>query len=111
MAAKSPIDLPDRTKQQESPSATMAEPQKKIYIDEDTGVDETSTPGSEEKPFKTLQFAYVQTEGAAEYLTRKSVTGAVAEGSDKSTLLEWKPAAKAVSSDPNVNSAVYDRCS
>lgn len=74
----------------------MATPQK-IYIDEDTGVDATSTPGSEESPFKTLQFAYIQTDGAGEYLTRKSVTGVVAEDSDKSTLLEWKSAAKAVS--------------
>jgi hypothetical protein len=96
MAAKSPIDLPDRTKQQDTPSSTMATPQK-IYIDEDSGVDETSTLGSEDKPFKSLQFAYIQTEGKDEYLTRKSVTGVVAEGSDKSTLLEWKPAAKAVS--------------
>lgn len=102
MAAKSPIDLPDRTKQQESPASTMATPQK-TYIDEDTGVDETGTPGSEEKPFKSLQFAYVQTEGAGEYFTRKSLTGVVAEGADKSTLLEWQPASKAVSSDSIAN--------
>lgn len=98
MAAKSPNDLPDRTKQQETPSSTMAT-QQKIYIDEDTGIDGTSTPGSEEKPFKSLQFAYVQTEGAGEYYTRKSLTGLVAEGDDKSKLLEWQPASKAVSSD------------
>lgn len=76
----------------------MATPQK-IYIDEDTGVDETGTPGSEEKPFKSLQFAYIQTDGAGEYFTRKSLTGVVADGADKSTLLEWQPASKAVSSD------------
>lgn len=104
MAAKSPIDLPDRTKQQDTAQPTMATTQK-VYVDEDTGADETTTPGSEEKPFKTLQFAYVQTQGAGEYLTRKSVTGLVAEGSDKSTLLEWKPAAKAVSGDSTVGTA------
>lgn len=80
----------------------MATPQK-IYIDEDTGVDESGTSGSEEKPFKTLQFAYIQTEGAGEYFTRKSLTGIVAEGSDKSTLLQWQPASKAVSSDSLVD--------
>ncbi|RDI76338.1 hypothetical protein Vi05172_g13686 [Venturia inaequalis] len=69
--------------------------QQKIYIDEDTGIDETGTPGSEEKPFKSLQFAYVQTEGAGEYFTRKSLTGVVAEGEDKSKLLDWQPASKA----------------
>lgn len=76
----------------------MATPQK-LYIDEDTGVDATDTPGSDEKPFKSLQFAYVQTEGAGEYFTRKSLSGVVAEGADKSTLLEWQPASKAVSTD------------
>lgn len=98
MAAKSPIDLPDRTKQKETPSPNMAT-QQKVYIDEDTGIDETGTPGSEEKPFKSLQFAYVQTEGAGEYFTRKSLTGVVAEGEDKSKLLDWQPASKAVSGE------------
>jgi hypothetical protein len=110
MAAKSPIDLPDRTKQQETSLSTMATP-RRIYIDEDTGVDETATPGSEEKPFKSLQFAYIQTEGADEYVARKSQTGVVAEGSDQSTLLEWKPAAKAVSSGAIVVSVAHCRSS
>ncbi|KAF2405254.1 asparaginyl-tRNA synthetase [Trichodelitschia bisporula] len=72
----------------------MAEPKSIVYVDEDVGVDEASVPGTEAQPFKTVVFAYIQTQGAADYLTRKSKTGTVLEGADKSALLEWKPAAK-----------------
>ena len=55
-----------------------------IYIDEDVGKDDPSQKGTEESPFKTLQFAYVQHPAQGQYLTRKA---------DDETK-EWKPAAK-----------------
>ncbi|KAF2457609.1 hypothetical protein BDY21DRAFT_321022 [Lineolata rhizophorae] len=67
-----------------------------IYIDEDVGIDESSRAGTSDSPFKSLQFAYLQQAEPekATYLTRKSATGAVPEGSDDAARLEWKPAAK-----------------
>ncbi len=59
-----------------------------IYIDEDVGKDEPTQQGSEDSPYKTLQFAYVQHPAEAQYLTRKST------GADDSTAKEWKPVAK-----------------
>lgn len=65
-----------------------------VYIDEDTGKD-SADAGSESSPYKTLQYAYISTEGgSSSYLTRKSQTGEVAEGADESSRLEWKPATK-----------------
>lgn len=88
-----PIDLPVRTKESQKEVGTMAEPQKKVYSDEDVGKDEASTAGTEDQPFKTLAFAYIQTDGAGEYWTRKAEPAA--EGAEPSAP-EWKPAAKAV---------------
>lgn len=65
-----------------------------VYIDEDVGKDDSSQAGTESSPYKSVQFAYLQHPGASQYLTRKSTTGAVADGADESTRLEWKPAAK-----------------
>ncbi|EFY87285.1 asparaginyl-tRNA synthetase [Metarhizium acridum CQMa 102] len=59
-----------------------------IFIDEDIGKDEPTQQGTEESPFKTLQFAYLQHPAQAQYLTRKS------ESADDETAREWKPAAK-----------------
>ncbi|OJD30506.1 asparaginyl-trna synthetase [Diplodia corticola] len=59
-----------------------------IYIDEDIGKDETTQQGTEESPFKTLQFAYLQRPAEAQYLTRKSQ-------SEDEAAKEWKPVAKA----------------
>ncbi|KAI5299624.1 hypothetical protein KEM56_003089, partial [Ascosphaera pollenicola] len=69
----------------------------KIFIDEDVGRDESPADGSESAPYKTLIYALLQHHDAtpdAEYLTRKSVTGAVAEGEDDSARLVYKPATK-----------------
>ncbi|KAI5291926.1 hypothetical protein KEM52_000028 [Ascosphaera acerosa] len=68
-----------------------------IYIDEDAGRDEPPATGAEAAPYKTLVYALLQHHEAApdaEYLTRKSVTGALAEGEDASARLAWKPATK-----------------
>jgi asparaginyl-tRNA synthetase len=90
-----PIDLPLRTKEPQKPSDSMAEAQGTIYIDEDNGKDDTSASGTEDKPYKTLVFAYVQTDGSASYLTRKAEPATSADGA-ASAPPEWKPAAKSV---------------
>lgn len=60
------------------------------YIDTDAGVDDTSADGSEEKPYKSLAFAYIQRyeHPAKQYLTRASQTG------PEEARLEWKEPAK-----------------
>lgn len=88
-----PIDLPVRTKEPQKPTENMAESQKTVHIDEDIGKDDASTPGTVDQPFKTLVFAYIQTDGSAQYLTRKAE--APAEGAE-ALKPEWRPAAKAV---------------
>lgn len=59
-----------------------------IYIDEDIGKDEPTQQGTEESPYKTLQFAYLERPAEAQYLTRKS------QSADDEAAKEWKPAAK-----------------
>lgn len=69
-----------------------------VYIDEDVGKDEESHTGAESSPYKTLVYAFLQHPPSTEniqYLTRKSVTGEVAEGEDDpAAKLEWKPVTK-----------------
>src|SRR4051794_7817905 len=68
-----------------------------IYIDMDTGVDDAAADGSESKPFKSLAYAYIRSHPQSKsktYLTRKSETGPVTDGSDGKERLEWKPPAK-----------------
>lgn len=68
----------------------------KIYIDTDAGADDTTADGTEAKPFKSLAYAYIQnvdTTGQT-YLSRASVTGALAEGEEPSARLAWKEPAK-----------------
>ena len=69
----------------------MADPGQKVYIDEDTGTDDTTADGIEQHPFKTLLFAHIQCppEGKVSYYTRKSETAPVGEDHDRK---EWKPA-------------------
>ncbi|KAI1293213.1 hypothetical protein F5Y03DRAFT_400072 [Xylaria venustula] len=62
-----------------------------IYIDEETGRDESSQSGSETSPFKTLQFAYLQRPAEAQYLVRSAATEGDADAVDGKV---WKPAAK-----------------
>ena len=71
----------------------MASEQKSIYIDEDTGKDDSSADGSKDNPYKTLLHAHIQHPPTqTSYFTRKSQTGQVAEADDESTRLEYKPA-------------------
>lgn len=78
-------ELADRTKMDD-----------KVYIDGDVGVDEPSADGSEEKPFKSLAYAYIQhvDSPTKTYLTRNSVTGTVSADGDESERLAWKEPAK-----------------
>src|SRR5690242_9530928 len=65
---------------------------KHIYIDEDVGKDDTAT-GTQDAPYKTLLQAMISQPGAS-YQIRKSETGAVDEGADPATRLEWKAPTK-----------------
>ncbi|CAK1366716.1 Asparagine--tRNA ligase, cytoplasmic [Cercospora beticola] len=65
----------------------MADSAKKtIYIDEEIGEDAAQTEGTEAKPYKSLQYAYVQHTDSAEYLVKKA---------EKDEVASYKPAAKA----------------
>ncbi|CAA9957202.1 cytoplasmic asparaginyl-tRNA synthetase [Pyrenophora teres f. maculata] len=64
------------------------------YIDEDVGHDTADQTGDESLPYKTLGFAVLTRGDNHKFLTRKSVTGEVAEGADASSRLEWKEVAK-----------------
>jgi asparaginyl-tRNA synthetase len=68
-----------------------------VYVDEDVGKDEVSQPGTEDSPYKSLDFAHFQKKLGAhdQYRVRKSLTGDVPEGSDASVRLQWQPAPKA----------------
>lgn len=60
-----------------------------IYIDEATGVDETSATGSQSAPYKTVQFAFLQHGQGPNYLVKTT------DRDDSAEPTEWKPAAKA----------------
>ncbi|PKS10318.1 hypothetical protein jhhlp_002069 [Lomentospora prolificans] len=74
-----PQELADRTKMDEN----------KVYVDTDAGADDDSADGSEQKPYKSLAYAYIQNfeKPTPTYLTRASVTGA---GDDEAARLAWK---------------------
>lgn len=76
-----------------SPSA------KSIYVDEDVGKDDSSAAGTQDSPYKTLLFAYIQSPpgqpDGPQYLIRKSETAIVVDEVDPAGRQEWKPAAKA----------------
>jgi len=74
---------------------TKAMPDSTYYIDEDVGQDIEGQTGDESLPFKSLGFAVLTHGETHQFLTRKSLTGDVPEGSDASARLEWKPVAKA----------------
>jgi asparaginyl-tRNA synthetase len=58
-----------------------------IYIDEEVGADDTgAADGSQAKPFKTVQYAFLQHADKAAYLVKNK---------DEEDASEWKPAAKA----------------
>jgi asparaginyl-tRNA synthetase len=64
------------------------------YIDEDVGHDIPEQTGDESLPYKSLGYAVLTRGETAKFLTRKSVTGEVAEGADATSKLEWKEVAK-----------------
>ncbi|KAF2661721.1 asparaginyl-tRNA synthetase [Lophiostoma macrostomum CBS 122681] len=65
------------------------------YIDEDVGQDISTQTGADDLPYKTLGFAVLTHGDSHKFLSRKSLTGDIPEGSDASARLEWKPVAKA----------------
>src|ERR1700761_6359795 len=71
----------------------MAESTQKkgIYVNEETGKDDETAVGTQELPYRSLNYAYLQTDGKGEYLVRKvpQENEAPEEGSG------FKPAAKA----------------
>ena len=74
----------------------MAASERKVYIDEATGKDDASADGTEQAPFKTLLFAFIQVPPTdkPQYLVRKPATDSVSEGGTSSAPLVWTPAAK-----------------
>ncbi|KAG9246997.1 asparaginyl-tRNA synthetase-like protein [Calycina marina] len=67
-----------------------------IYIDADVGADEETATGTEEKPYKSLAYAYIQQGGSdgKRYQTRASTTGPASADGDLSERLTWKEPAK-----------------
>lgn len=68
-----------------------------IHVDEDVGKDEASQNGTQELPYRTLPFAYIQhpPSDGAQYFVRKTETTTPREGGEPQEVREWKPAAKA----------------
>lgn len=70
----------------------------KVYIDEDVGKDDPSADGSEQSPYKTLHFAFIQhppqqTEGP-QYLSRKPEASTTNEDGTVGITQEYKAASK-----------------
>lgn len=69
-----------------------------IYIDEGQGKDDSTADGSEQHPYQSLLFAFIQhppsPSDGPQYQTRKSVTDSVSTGGDLESPLEFKPVAK-----------------
>jgi asparaginyl-tRNA synthetase len=67
-----------------------------IYIDTDTGADDTHATGTEESPYKSLAYAYIQHGGSdgGSYKSRASTTGPVSADGDPAERLLWKDPAK-----------------
>jgi asparaginyl-tRNA synthetase len=76
--------------------ATEAPPKQPIYVDEEVGKDETTAAGTQELPYRSLSYAYIRTEGKADYLVKKVH---VAQPADAAAAPEepkgFQPAAKA----------------
>jgi asparaginyl-tRNA synthetase len=77
-------ELADRTKMES------------IYVDTDTGADDSTATGTESKPYKSLAFAYIQHGGSEGkiYQSRASVTGVISPDEDPAERLVWKEPAK-----------------
>ena len=77
----------------------MTTSSKTIYIDEVQGKDGSTADGSEQHPYHTLLFAFIQhppsPSDGPQYQTRKSeVTGSVSSGGAAESPVEFKPVAK-----------------
>lgn len=76
----------------------MSQSAKSIYVDEDVGKDDSTAAGSQESPYKTLLFAYIQSPprqpDGPQYLIRKPERATVVEDLDLAGRQDWKPAAK-----------------
>ena len=66
-----------------------------IYIDEEAGQDSSSADGSQQQPYKSLQYAYLQHLEGPSYLVRKREAEAGTDGAAPAVSEDWKPAAKA----------------
>lgn len=76
----------------------MATRGKTISIDEDQGRDEEPADGTEQHPYKTLLYAYIQhpptQSDGPQYQTRKSLTAPASADGEPDAQPEWKPATK-----------------
>ncbi|KAH8837160.1 hypothetical protein MCOR01_010798 [Pyricularia oryzae] len=78
-------ELADRTKAEDN-----------FYVDTDVGVDGNEADGSEQKPYKSLGYAFIRNHGlpTKTYQIRASTTGALGPDEEPSTRLIWKEPAK-----------------
>jgi asparaginyl-tRNA synthetase len=67
-----------------------------IYVDIDVGSDDESATGSENKPYKSLAYAFIHHGGSEgnTYQSRASTTGVVSADGDPAERLVWKDPAK-----------------
>jgi asparaginyl-tRNA synthetase len=76
----------------------MSVPTKTVYIDEIEGKDDPTADGSEQHPYHSLLFAFIQhppsPSDGPQYQTRKSPTGPVSADGELGSALEFKPVAK-----------------
>lgn len=78
------------------PSMSASTPTQTIYVDTDTGKDDDTADGTEQKPYHTLAYAYIAhgTDGKT-FMSRQSLTGVTSEGGDPAEKLTFKEPAKA----------------
>ncbi|RKF55650.1 Asparagine--tRNA ligase, cytoplasmic [Golovinomyces cichoracearum] len=68
-----------------------------IYIDIDIGVDDETATGTQDRPYKSLAYAFIREEGVSQtktYLSRASTSGPVGTKGDPAEKLAWKEPAK-----------------
>ncbi|TQS37380.1 hypothetical protein Golomagni_02148 [Golovinomyces magnicellulatus] len=68
-----------------------------IYIDTDIGVDDETATGTQDRPYKSLAYAFIREDGVSQtkiYLSRASISGPVGTKGDPAEKLAWKEPAK-----------------
>lgn len=67
-----------------------------VYIDTDCGLNDVTATGTEDKPYKSLSYAYIQQGGSNDktYLTRASLTDSINKNDDPAEKLKWREPAK-----------------